>query len=129
MRYLLFVGHGQFGEGLRSAVEMLMGERDWILSCSMAEDGDYEGLLDETLKGLSASDECVVLADIAGGSPERIARAHLAGIGIAEGQVLGFGGANLAMALSAVMGIEEGLGLDVIADALLAEGTGAVRRL
>lgn len=129
MRYLLFVGHGKYAEGVRSAVEMLMGERDWMRTCSMSADADFDACLVTALEGVASADECVLLADIAGGSPERRARTYLQGLGIPDGQVLGFGGVNLAMALSAVMGIEDGLDLASIGDALLSEGQQAVRRL
>ena len=129
MRHLLFVGHARYAEGLRAAVEMLMGEREWVGSCSMVEGGDFARSLAEALESVAADDEVVLLADIAGGSPERLVRQRLAEIGVADERVCGFGGANLAMALSAVMGIEEGLDLASIGDALLSEGRTAVRRL
>lgn len=129
MRHLLFVGHARYAEGLRAAVEMLMGEREWIASCSMTEDGDFAQLLADTLANVGAEDEVVLLADIAGGSPECLTRQRLAEIGIPSARVCGFGGANLPMALSAVMGIEEGLDLAAIADSLLSEGQTAVRQL
>jgi PTS system N-acetylgalactosamine-specific IIA component len=95
----------------------------------MAEDSDYAQLLADALSNVGAGDEVVVLADIAGGSPERLARLHLQNIGVADECVCGFGGANLPMALSAVMGIEDGLDLAAIGDALESEGQAGVRRL
>jgi hypothetical protein len=39
------------------------------------------------------------------------------------------GGANLPMAISAVMGIDDGLDLDAIRDAMLADGSQSVKQL
>ena len=129
MRYLLLVGHGRFAEGLASALTMLVGEREWLCWQQMDEGTGaavFEESLRESLAGLAPTDECVILADIFGGAPAKVARAVVAER-LGPDRTVAFAGVNLPMALSAVMAIEDGLDLASLADALLAEGTQALR--
>ena len=129
MRYLLIVGHAGIAEGIVSAFEMLMGSREYVIACGLtAQDGpdQYREVLAERLGVVGAEDDVVVLADVAGGYPVRCALETLASRGMDQRHMLVCGGANLPMVLSAIMGIDDGLGLDAIRDALLAEGTQAV---
>lgn len=131
MKYLLIVSHATFAEGIRAALEMLLGPRDGLFACGLAEEDspqDFKNRLRDTLGDVTAGDEFVVLADIAGGSPERSAVEVLDDMGMAERKIV-LGGANLPMAISAVMGIEEGFDLEALRDGLLADGTQAVRQL
>ena len=38
MRYLLLVSHGTFAPGLHSVLDMLVGKREDILSCSLRDE-------------------------------------------------------------------------------------------
>ena len=132
MRYLLIVGHAAIADGIVSAFEMLMGPREYIVTCGLtAEAGpdQYRDTLAERLGMVGAEDDVVVLADVAGGYPVRCALETLASRGMDQRHMLVCGGANLPMVLSAVMGIDDGLGLEAIRDALIAEGTQAVREI
>lgn len=131
MRQVLLVGHGTFAQGLLGAIEMLMGEREWLGAASMGPDTTPEAFaadVEAALSGLSAGDELVLIADIAGGSPANIALER-ARERLGEAAVCAFGGANLPMAISALMGVEEGLDLETLACALAEEGAQAVRAL
>ncbi|MDO4807487.1 MAG: PTS fructose transporter subunit IIA [Coriobacteriales bacterium] len=131
MRYLLLVGHAKIASGLQSALEMLLGPREFIRSCGMEEGMGPEGFCQEFKKliaDIAAEDQVVLLADIAGGSPQKNALSVLDNHGLGN-DVIVFGGANLAMAITAVMGLEDGLELDVIRDAMLSEGAQSVRQI
>lgn len=129
MKYLLLVGHAALAQGIESAMAMLLGSRSFVVACGM-EDGMTPDLFQETLAQkidyVTEQDEVLVLGDIAGGSPLKSALAVLGDKGLGE-RVRAFGGANLAMAISAVMGIDDGLDLDSIRDAMLADGSQAVK--
>lgn len=131
MRYLLLVGHSTLAQGIEGALAMLMGPRSFVLSCGM-EDGMGPDLfrrrLAEVIAPIADEDEVVLLADIAGGSPLKNALVALDDKGLGE-HVTVFGGANLAMAISALMGIEDGLDMDAIRDAMLTDGAQAVRQI
>lgn len=105
MRYLLLVSHGTFAPGLRSVLDMLVGSRTDILSCSM-EDGmgadAFIGALEETIEPVGADDSVFVFGDIIGGSPLTNALDKLAEKGLLP-RVTAFGGMNLPMILTAAM--------------------------
>ena len=131
MTYLLIVSHATFAEGIRAALEMLLGPREGLLACGLAEGDsprDFSSRLEGALNDFTPTDEIVVLADIAGGSPVRCALEVLAAKGAQE-RVVALGGVNLPMAISAVMGIEEGFDIEALRDGLLADGMQAVRQL
>lgn len=131
MTYLLLVSHSTFAEGIEEALGMLMGTRPFVLSCGM-EDGtsaaEYRTQFSEVIEPLTSSDNIVLLADMGGGSPVKTAMAVIEARGLAKNTVA-FGGANLPMAISAVMGIEDELDMDAIRDAMLVDGAQAVRQL
>lgn len=131
MKYLLLVSHATLAEGIEKALEMLLGSRTFVISCGM-EDGttpnDFRTALASKIARITSSDEVVVLADIAGGSPLKNALVALDDKGLGE-NVYVFGGANLPMAISVVMGIEDGLDLDSIRDAALLDGAQAIKQV
>ena len=131
MKYLLLVSHAGLAQGIEGALEMLLGSRSFVIACGM-QDGvspdAYRAQLAQSIASVTPEDEVVVLADIAGGSPLKNALVALDDKGMGN-SVIVFGGANLAMAISACMGIDDGLPLDAIRDAMLSEGSQAVRQV
>lgn len=105
MRYLLLVSHGTFAPGLHSVLDMLVGQRDDILSCSM-EDGmgadAFVERLDETIAPIGEEDTVFVFGDVIGGSPLTNALNQLAERGLLP-RVTAFGGMNLPMVLTAAL--------------------------
>ena len=131
MKHLLLVSHATLAEGMRAALEMLLGPREGMVACGMAEGETPDGFaarVRELLADVTAGDEVVILADIAGGSPVRGAVEVLDGMGLGA-HTLVLGGVNLPMAISAVMGMEEGFDLQTLRDGLLEDGSQAVRQL
>lgn len=130
MRYMLLVGHATLADGLKAALEMLMGDRDYLITCSLVEgEGprDFVAKLDGALSHVTEADEVVLIADTVGGTPARLAAEALGARSLAG--TASFGGANLAMVIAASMAIEDGVDLETIAESVVAEGALAVRRL
>ncbi|MBR3328799.1 MAG: PTS sugar transporter subunit IIA [Atopobiaceae bacterium] len=131
MKYLLLVGHARLAEGIESALDMLLGSRTFVVSCGM-EDGTspdaFRAKLTKKIEAFTPEDEIVVLGDIAGGSPLKNALVALDDKGLGE-HVMVFGGVNLAMAISALMAIEDGMDLEAIRDSILSDGTQAVKQI
>ena len=127
MTYLVVVGHAGFAEGLGSALSMLLGERAYAryidLEEGMAPEAFERGERASLVRA-EASDAVVLLADLIGGTPARVAEATIDALGL---PARAFGGCNLAMAIAATMGIEDELDLDTIADAVLDEAARSVR--
>ena len=130
MRYMLLVGHARLPQALKGALEMLMGERDYLLCCSLEEGEEpteFVAKLDVVLSSVGPDDEVVLIADTFGGSPAKLSAAALERCGLKG--TCSFGGANLAMVIAASMAIEDEVDLETIAESVVAEGALAVRRI
>ena len=108
MRYLLLVSHGTFAPGLHSVLDMLVGKREDILSCSL-RDGEgadeYVSELEKVVAPIAEDDEVIVMGDIIGGSPLTNALNVLAGRGLLA-RTRAFGGVSLPMALTAAFDLQ-----------------------
>jgi len=105
MRYLLLISHGTFAPGLHSVLDMLLGKRDDILSCSMVDGMGADAFTENlrvTIEPIRSGDEVVVMADIIGGSPLTNTLNTLDELGLLA-KSTAFVGMNLPMAISAVM--------------------------
>lgn len=130
MRYLLLVSHGTFAPGLNSVLDMLVGKREDILSCSL-RDGEgadeYVSELEGVIAPISADDEVLVLGDIVGGSPLTNALNVLAAHGLLA-HARAFGGMSLPMALTAAFDLQSD-DLDGLCSSMVSEGQAAMREL
>ena len=130
MRYLLLVSHGTFAPGLHSVLDMLVGKRDDILSCSL-RDGEgadeYVSELEKVVAPIAEDDEVIVMGDIIGGSPLTNALNVLAGRGLLA-HTRAFGGVSLPMALTAAFDLQSVDPTDLCASAL-SEGLAAMREV
>lgn len=129
MRYLLLVSHGTFAPGLHSVLDMLLGHRDDILSCSM-EDGMGADVFVENLKKviepIGPDDEVLCFGDIIGGSPLTNTLNTLSEKGLIP-KTTAFGGMNLPMAITAAMGMESDIA--TLKDGIISEGKEAIREV
>ena len=130
MRYLLLVSHGTFAPGLHSVLDMLVGKRDDILSCSL-RDGEgadeYVSELDEVIAPITADDRVIVLGDLIGGSPLTNALNTLSSHGLLA-QARAFGGMNLPMALTAAFDLQSD-DEDALCASMLSEGQAAMSEM
>lgn len=128
MRYLLLVSHGTFAPGLHSVLDMLVGKRDDILSCSL-RDGEgadeYVSELEQVIAPVTADDEVLVLGDLIGGSPLTNALNTLAVHGLLA-KTRAFGGMNVPMALTAAFDLQSD-DLDGLCASMVSEGQAAQR--
>lgn len=119
MDAIVLVGHGGLPEALKGSVGMIAGERDDILTVSLAvEDGldDLERKLSALDERLAGSEHVQVFADLFGGSPCNAALKRYAD----DDRVSIVSGANLPMVVTAAI-----QGAD--AKTLIAEGRAGIR--
>lgn len=130
MRYLLLVSHGTFAPGLHSVLDMLVGKRDDILSCSL-RDGEgadqYVSELEGVIAPITAEDRIIVLGDLIGGSPLTNALNTLSAHGLLA-QARAFGGMNLPMALTAAFDLQTD-DEDALCASMLSEGQAAMSEM
>lgn len=130
MRYLLLVSHGTFAPGLHSVLDMLVGKREDILSCSL-RDGEgadeYVSELEGVISPITPDDRVLVLGDIIGGSPLTNALNALAARDLLS-CARAFGGASLPMALTAAMDLQAA-DEDALCSSMLSEGQAAMSEM
>ncbi len=131
MKYLILVSHGTFAPGLHSVLNMLMGPRNDVLSYSMEDGTGADAFMDglkQVLAPITAHDEVILLGDIIGGSPLTNTLNVLTEKGVLS-NTTAFSGANLPMAIAALMAIDDGLEGDALVQALLNEGRDGVNQI
>lgn len=123
MKYVVMVSHGEFAPGLHSAVKMMTGDREDVLSTSLV-DGMGTDVLAENFNALTAhitsDDEIILLADILSGSPFTTALACLDERGLLANTLV-IAGMNMPLAVTAVL-MKDNMPLDMLKDVLLSEG-------
>lgn len=105
MYRVLLVSHGEMAPGLHTAVKMIAGDNDWVMSAGLHDGSSADALAEELsnlLGSASADDRLVVLADLLGGSPLTTAMKVVAEKGLLANTVA-VAGMNLPMALTAVL--------------------------
>lgn len=105
MKYVVLVSHGVFAQGLQSAVLMMSGKRDDVLSTSL-EDGMGTDVFKEQFTNLiepiQPEDEVLLFCDILSGSPFSISIEVLDSKGLIDNTMV-FAGMNMPMVLTAVL--------------------------
>lgn len=123
MRYVVMVSHGEFAPGLHSAVKMMTGDRDDVLSTSL-KDGmsadEFAVNFEALISGFTAEDEVVLLADILSGSPFTNALNVLDQKGLMPNTLV-IAGMNMPAAITAVL-MKDNMDLDMLKETLLSEG-------
>ncbi|MBQ9492811.1 MAG: PTS fructose transporter subunit IIA [Oscillibacter sp.] len=111
MRYLLFISHGGFADGLTEALGMMVGQREDVVKVAF-RDGmglpEFKEHVRQAIAPMTRDDEIVVMADLVSGSPLATTMDALSEhVDLAK--VRAVAGMNLPMALTAVENEEESL--------------------
>lgn len=127
MRYVVLVSHGEFANGLYSAVKMMAGEREDVLSIGLIDGSNADEFTEnfkELVKDITEEDSVILAADIRGGSPCINARSILQEKGI--NNLLVMAGANLPLAVTAVLMKDKIEDLQELKEKLLEEGRASI---
>lgn len=128
MKYVILISHGDFAGGLHSAVAMMTGDREDVLSTSLRAGesvDDFSSKFKALLQPITAQDEIILLCDILGGSPLTTALNDLSEQGLLE-RTLVMTGMNLPLAVTACV-MKDNVDLPMLKDILLSEGQGAIQ--
>lgn len=123
MKYVIMVSHGEFAPGLHSAVEMMTGKRDDVLSTSLSADMGTPEFIEnfkKLIEPITEDDEIILLADILSGSPFTSSLSVLDEKGM-MGKTTVFAGMNMPLAVSAVL-MKDNMDGDILKESLLSEG-------
>lgn len=124
MKYVVMVSHGDFAPGLHSAVKMMTGEREDVLSTSLKADmsaDEFAANFKELVKDFTSEDQVILLADILSGSPFTNALNVLSNKGLL-GNTLIIAGMNMPLAITAVLMKDNFDSVLDLKDTLLSEG-------
>lgn len=123
MKYVILVSHGFFAQGLRSAILMMTGKRDDILSTSL-EDGmgtnQFEDNFVKLVEPITHDDEILLFSDILSGSPFTKSIEVLNNRGLFDKTTV-FAGMNMPMVLTAVL-MKDNIEKADLIEATLSEG-------
>lgn len=127
MKYVILVSHGEFANGLYTAVKMMTGQREDVLALGLIDGSDADEYMDsfkDLVKDIQPEDTVILIADIRGGSPCINARNILQEMGITNLLVLA--GMNLPMAVTAVLMKDRIDDLNELKEKVLEEGRASI---
>jgi len=111
LRYLLFISHGGFADGLTEALGMMVGQRKDVVKVAF-RDGmglpEFKEDVRRAIAPMTRDDEIIVMADLVSGSPLATTMDALSEQ-VDLTKVRAIAGMNLPMALTAVENEEESL--------------------
>lgn len=131
MRYIILVSHGEFAPGLANATSMLIGPQNNLLVNSMLDGMGADVYVEnfrERIKGITAEDHVILLADLAEGSPMANALNTLSEAGLL-GNTVALAGMNLPMVITAAMLDETLSDKDAVREAILEEAHSQLRAM
>ena len=124
MKYVIMVSHGELAPGLHSAVKMMTGDRDDVLSTSLKDGMSADEFADNfrtLVKDITAEDEIILLADILSGSPFTNALNVLSEKDLLSNSLV-IAGMNMPLAITAVLMKDNFDNVQDLKDTLLSEG-------
>ena len=124
MKYVVMVSHGEFAPVLHSAVKMMTGNREDVLSTSLKEDMDadqFASNFSELVANITADDQIILLADILSGSPFTNAVNVLSEKGLI-GNTIVIAGMNMPLAVTAVLMKDNFDDMELLKQTILSEG-------
>ena len=120
MTYVVMVSHGEFAPGLHSAVKMMTGDREDVLSTSL-KDGmsadEFASNFAELVKDFKADDRVILLADILSGYALNVFDQK----GLLQNTLV-IAGMNMPLAITAVLMKDNFDNVQDLKDTLLSEG-------
>lgn len=126
MTVIIVVGHGAFGPALTQTAQMLVGGIDTARALEFAPGtaaSDLAAAVARLIDEAAVSDGVLILTDIAGGTPSRVALAEAA-----AGRAHAVTGANLAMLVEALLAPAD-IGVEALAARVADAGRAGVRDL
>ncbi|MBN2849782.1 MAG: PTS fructose transporter subunit IIA [Erysipelotrichaceae bacterium] len=123
MKYVILVSHGTFAHGLKSAVLMMSGQRDDILSTSLEEGmgtNEFAENFAKLVEPITHDDEILLFSDILSGSPFTTSIEVLNQKNLFDKTTV-FAGMNMPMVLTAVL-MKDNLEKPDLIEATLSEG-------
>lgn len=123
---IIVVGHGSFGTGIVSSLELIAGKQDKLVAVNFTEEDNVETLEEKLVKSINTlGKEVLVLSDLAGGSPFKVAATLSTKL---EDTTIGvISGANLGMLLEVSL-CREGMNVEELLSFAENSGQTAIKK-
>jgi len=111
MNGVIIVGHGNFGSGLNSTLELIAGKQDFVKYADFTEDKSPEDLKNEVryqLDSFKDKDKIYLFTDVVGGTPFKVG----CELKLEDDRIEVFYGTNMAMIIETCMNSQFGINLD-----------------
>jgi len=119
---IIITGHGKFGSGLKSSLNIIVGENDSIKFVDFTEEKSPETLKEEIKRNLKeTNDKVYIFTDLLGGTPFKVSSE----LALENSNIEVLCGTNLPMLVEASMMIS--LGLDIDIDSIKDAGINNIR--
>lgn len=122
MKNVILVSHGEFAQGLMSAVLMMSGQRDDVFATSLLDGMSTETFRENfisIIQSFTDTEGILLFSDILSGSPFTISLDELDKAGLLQ-QTMVFSGMNMPMVLTAVL-VKDNLEGDLLKETILQE--------
>lgn len=119
---IIITGHGKFGYGLKSSLNIIVGENDSIRFVDFTEEKSPESLKEEIKRNLKeTNDKVYIFTDLLGGTPFKVSSE----LALENSNIEVLCGTNLPMLVEVSMMIS--LGLDIDIDSIKDAGINNIR--
>jgi len=107
---IIITGHGKFGYGLKSSLNIIVGENDSIRFVDFTEEKSPESLKEEIKRNLKeTNDKVYIFTDLLGGTPFKVSSE----LALENSNIEVLCGTNLPMLVEVSMMISLGLDIDI----------------
>lgn len=119
---LIITGHGRFGSGLKTSLDLIVGNFDFVKPVDFTEDKSPEFLKEEINAFVKETDKKVyIFTDLVGGTPFKVSSE----LTLKYSNIEVFCGTNLPMLVEATMMMS--LGCDIDSEAIKASGINSIK--
>ena len=122
---IIVVGHGHFASGILSSLELIAGKQNKLIAIDFTADMTSDDVQNCLISVLNLKEETLILCDLLGGTPFKVAASLMENLPTAKINVLA--GLNLAMLIEATFARQTELSLEQLtASALTASKEGVI---
>lgn len=111
MNGVMIIGHGNFGSGLNSTLELIAGKQDFVKYADFTVEKspeDFKNEIKHNLDSFKDKDKIYIFTDVAGGTPFKIG----CELKLEDERLQVFYGTNMAMIIETCMNCQFGIDLD-----------------
>ncbi|EHI70625.1 PTS sugar transporter subunit IIA domain-containing protein [Streptococcus ictaluri] len=115
---IIVVGHGHFASGILTSLELIAGKQEQVTAIDFTAKMSSADVQDQLVKNLSNSGQQLVLCDLLGGTPFKVASTLMTQLDNENMNVLS--GLNLTMLIEAIFSRQQAKSLDQLVETVIA---------